>query len=154
MSVEKEYCTEEVAKKIAYEFRMFKYLCDRLEPLYLEAGTFIPGNITMCGTGCSSDEERETSASLESFLLHTRVLYDFFQYKRRDNDNVLAGDFVDNWKTPCPSECKYLLAQKGRLNKALAHLIAQEGRLRRYREDVERNGNSFGGRTTYWQVRG
>jgi hypothetical protein len=50
-------------------------------------------------------------------------LLDFFFYReQRDHDNIIAGDFVEDWGTRRRLECKYLHAKFAMLNKALAHL--------------------------------
>lgn len=126
MTSEKRPCSPEVAKLVVYEMSMFNYLCDKLEPEYEETETFVPGKITWLGTGSSSDEDKqETFALLESLLLHTRVLHDFFypnKKKKPRPDDVLASHFIPDWDTRCPRKPEYIGKQKKRLNKALAHL--------------------------------
>lgn len=121
-------CTPEMAKKVMYEFTMFKFLCGKLRLLAEESGTFLPGEIVELGTSAmSTDEEREVFAQLESLLLHTRVLRDFFFRKPnpRFPDDVIAADFVPDWSTHCPPLGAYLSSREPRLDKALAHLSTE-----------------------------
>ncbi|MCB9924398.1 MAG: hypothetical protein H6822_19625 [Planctomycetaceae bacterium] len=72
------------------------------------------------GTGASP----EFDALLESFLLHVRVLMDFFYGERSGDkaDDVIAADFVAGWNAS-PSE--YLVKLRRPLNKLLAHLTLE-----------------------------
>jgi hypothetical protein len=89
----------------------------------VDLGSVLPGQVSpRVGTGISTDEVREASMVLESFLVHTRVLRDFFCRDRGQPDDVFAGEFVVGWKMPSVSEYGYLFSQKDRLDKALAHL--------------------------------
>jgi hypothetical protein len=120
-----KFCLPDVAEHVNYEFVMFEYLFGKLEPLSHEYELRDPGHIEpRVGTGCASTEQMEVSTLLEAFLLHARVLRDFFFYKGKYKDNVLAGDFVDDWGTRDRSECDYLGSEevKDRMDKALAHL--------------------------------
>lgn len=67
--------------------------------------------------------------ALESFLLHARIIRDFFKSKGRDND-VLARDFL----TPVPRVKMPLLRSRSidaRLNRRLTHLSYSRNRLKR-----------------------
>ena len=124
MTENQEARSEVVAKKVMYEFSMFNFLCDKLRSEYQESETFAPGDVTFVGTASSSiEEDRTTFALLESLLLHTRVLHDFF-YKQRHLDDIVASDFVTEWETWRPQKDEYLgnPDRKDRLDKALAHL--------------------------------
>lgn len=122
MSDEEMYCNEPVARKVVYEFTMFKFLCDKLRSSFEETDSFKPGEVTYFGTGLAIGEnDRTTFALLESLLLHTRVLYHFF-YRSRSFDDVIASDFVPDWESQRPQIDEYLAARKERLNKAVAHL--------------------------------
>jgi hypothetical protein len=124
MAESKDYCNEDVAKKVAYEFEMFQFLCNYLQPESRECATLAPGHVTYVGTGWGGDKQRRlTCALLESFLLHTRVLHDFF-YKKRTRDDVIASDFVPDWERVRPPLDPYLSDpdRRTRLDKALAHL--------------------------------
>ena len=118
------HCSEEVAQAVAYEIMMFGFLKKRVEDSKFEmCGKMVPGQILYLGTG--GPHEEEASSFLESFLLHTRVLYDFFCKPRgpRNPDDVVASDFVPSWETGrSVKQCRYLSAEKDRLNKSLAHL--------------------------------
>jgi len=130
MAVGDTYCNANVAQKVDYEFTMFKFLCERLRLDSQESVTFKPGDVTFVGTGTSTDEDdRTTYALLESLLLHTRVLHDFFYKPRNPNnprtaDDVIASDFVTFWESLRPSKGDYIgnADRKERLDKALAHL--------------------------------
>jgi hypothetical protein len=92
-----QYCTEKTAAKVMYEYTMFTFLYGLLQFRCRESGAFQPGEITYLGTGVESDEDlRTTSALLESYLVHTRVLYDFF-FKAPTRDDIVADHFVDKW---------------------------------------------------------
>ena len=63
-------------------------------------------------------------ATLESFLVHARNLYDFF-FKERKYDDVLVVDFYragDFWSTDQRKACPYIRDNYERLNKSLSHL--------------------------------
>jgi hypothetical protein len=125
MTANRNFCTEKVAKKVLYEIRMFNFLCDEPRLLSRESVTFQPGDVTLVGTGFDSvNEDWRTFALLESFLLHTRVLHDFF-YKRREQDDVIASDFVPDWESRRLAKGEYLKDRKKRLDKAIAHLTLQ-----------------------------
>jgi hypothetical protein len=138
MAEDNTYCNANVARKVVYEFTMFNFLCETLRFDFQESVTFKPGDLTYVGTGGSADEDdRTTYALLESMLLHTRVLHDFFYKPRNPNnprtaDDIIASDFVPEWETLRPSKGEYLghSDRKDRLDKALAHLT-----LRRVKND-------------------
>lgn len=125
-----EYSNEKTAAKVVYEFNMFNFLYERLRSEFMETATFLPGDITYLGTGRPMKcEDRLTFAILESFLLHTRVLHDFFFKSRnsndpKKNDDSVASDFVPDWSSVRPQKGEYLGNKDRfeRLNKALAHL--------------------------------
>jgi hypothetical protein len=87
-------------------------------------GLFLPGKMEFAGTG--TDHE-DMSAMLESLLLHTRVLHDFFcKDSRLKADDILASDFIDTWDAKlAEAKCPYIASRKDRLHKALAHLSTQ-----------------------------
>lgn len=119
-------CTPEMAQKVFYEFTMFKFLHNRLWLLAEESGAFLPGEIVQAGTSLlATDDKREVFAQLESYLLHARVLRDFFFRAPKYPDDVVASDFLPEWSTYCPSLGTYLNGQELRLNKALAHLSTE-----------------------------
>jgi hypothetical protein len=124
MPSDDRFCNEQVAAKVAYEIAMFRFLCGELDLSFQESVDFTPGHVSFVGTGGSEDDERRTSALLESLLLHTRVLLDFFDKTDRCKDDVLASDFVPNWADLRPAPGPYFADEdrKERLNKALAHL--------------------------------
>lgn len=125
MPEDADYCNEQVAKKVAYEHAMFTFLYGELRSRFQETATFQPGDVTYLGTGGepSDGELRETFALLESYLLHTRVLHDFF-YKAPSRDDVVAAHFVPGWEGLRPPLDAYLgdPDRKKRLDKALAHI--------------------------------
>jgi hypothetical protein len=75
------------------------------------------------GTGTNGCED----SMKEVFLLHARVLRDFFnrrrvKLKQYEKTDILAEDFFDEsdqWKSP---PLNYLLEKKTQLDRALAHL--------------------------------
>lgn len=116
---------DSVASTVGYEFKMLKFLHEAIEKRKADK----------VGTGSDPEED----ALLESFLLHARVLRDFF-FKKREaaprtktcpkckeryeippsvNDDVLAEDFLPGWSE---TESDYLKSLNRPLNKLLAHL--------------------------------
>lgn len=121
MSTDKK-CSSEMALKVFYEFTMFEFLFERLRFTENEMPILIPGEMVEAGTSpMATEQRREVLAQLESFLLHVRVLRDFFYTPGRDDD-IVAGHFIANWSKICPTKGRYLKDQKTRLDKALAHL--------------------------------
>jgi hypothetical protein len=119
------YCNAQVAQKVWYEYSMFTFLSELLQSRAFESATFQPGDVTYLGTGTVFDDEylRTTYALLESYLLHARVLHDFF-YKDQSRDDIVAEQFVANWGSLRPVQDAYLGDEdrKKRLDKAVAHL--------------------------------
>jgi hypothetical protein len=116
-------CSLEVAAKVTYEMRMFNHAYNRLVQLEVDMGNIMPGDaMPRVGTGISTEEVLDASAWVESFLIHTRVLRDFFCRGRHKSDDVIAADFVAGWTQPQASDYTYISAQKDRLDKSLAHL--------------------------------
>src|SRR5262245_44535747 len=115
MAAPTKHCGPEVAEVIRDEFWMFHHLYNRLWLACRESEAFSPGVIVLKGTGAGGSTW-EVSAELESYLLHTRVLRDFF-YKttRRESDDVLAEDFIPGWRGICPALGVYLRDNKKRL---------------------------------------
>lgn len=125
MHFHSEYYSERVARQINYEFEMFDFLFGQLNRAFQEsADRFLPGNITTLGKVAIeiSVDERTRFALLESFLLHARVLRDFFYNDRPRDDDIIANHFVSDWKLHRPLELPYLFAHKLHLDKALSHL--------------------------------
>ena len=124
MHTHDEYCNNVVARRVMYEFDMFAYLGKQLDLAHRKStADFVPGDITMMRTGDpANDLSRVTAALLESFLLHTRVLLEFFYKDRPRDGDVLASHFVEHWKVLRSPEPRYLLDHKHQLDKALAHL--------------------------------
>jgi hypothetical protein len=131
------HCSEEVAQLVAYEIAAFDRLSTHLRLSCRESGSFIPEEITLLGTGHGDEDRWELSAEIESLLMHTRVLREFFYYfwdfkekkykSRREknyNDDVIAQDFIPDWIDQCPPIGRYLgdISNKERLDKSLAHL--------------------------------
>jgi hypothetical protein len=125
-----QHCSPEVAEVIAFEIAAFERLSDRLRWPAEESGAFQPFEIQMVGTGHTSEELREMSDRLESLLLHTRVLREFFYYwefrkdraKRQKPDDVIAEDYISDWTSHRPPIGPYLRENKEQLDKSLAHL--------------------------------
>jgi len=118
-----QHCSAPVAAKVVYEIRMFRLAYDKLYQLELDLEHIQPGDVELrVGTGISTDAVRDASVLVECFLLHARVLRDFFCRRRHRTDDVIAKDFVRRWKPPRKTAYKYLLAEKDRMDKALAHL--------------------------------
>ena len=124
MSATIQHGSQEVAQNVVYEITMLRYTYDRLEVMEVDVGHIQPGDVMpRVGTGIDTQEGRAASALVESFLLHARVLRDFFcRSPRPKPDDVIAADFVSGWVPPADSSYPYLASQKTRLDKALAHL--------------------------------
>ncbi|MFH1432387.1 MAG: hypothetical protein ABIG84_04170 [archaeon] len=73
---------EEKIGPVCYEIRMFRRTVARLSNGSLNSQ---PWDIR--------------NAVIESFVIHTRVLLDFF-YGRKTGDDIVATDFVDAWDRP------------------------------------------------------
>lgn len=116
-------CSPEVADKVAYEIRMFRHAYENLVQLQVDMGQILPGDVMpRIGTGISTEEVRHASVLVKCFLIHARVLRDFFCRGRQRSDDIIASDFVNGWTPPSASDYSYVSAQKDRLDKALAHL--------------------------------
>lgn len=106
-----------VVRFVRYEWGMLKSAWDQL-PEEVREGR------GRSGTGHGYDDD----SVIECFLLHARVLRDFYRQRRtalaaHAVTNIVAGDFFDRpeeWTTPALS---YLAAKvKTRLDRALTHL--------------------------------
>jgi len=107
-----------------YDYSMFTFLHGILQTRIREAYAFTPGVVKYVGTGTETDEYlRMTYAFLESYLLHARVLHDFF-YKTQSRDDIVAEHFVGGWDGLKPALHSYLATddRRNRLDKSLAHL--------------------------------
>lgn len=144
------HCSEDVAQVVAYEIAAFDRLCSRLKLAYTESDSFIPEEFSFVGTSHTDDDTWTLSAELESLLVHTRVLREFFYYywdfdkqqykarkKKRHDDDVIAEDFIPDWSDSCPAIGQYLSDHKRRLDKSLAHLST----LRVYYKQIEKRWN-------------
>lgn len=68
------------------------------------------------------------NSTLESFLIHARNICDFFRVRSREDDDVLARDYLG--RTP-RVKLPYIRKNKKRLNKRIAHLSYSRPRLGR-----------------------
>ena len=96
----------DIAKKIKYEWDMLQYCYRRISND--QANADIP----------------EQNLFLEVFLLHARVLKDFF-IRDPSQDDVSVIHFFDDtagWQNIKNTLCPYLIQHQRRLNKYLAHL--------------------------------
>jgi len=126
VTVANTQCRKEVADKVVYEIRMLRHTFKMLKDRDLNLNGMRQGGVMpRVGTGITTEQERDGSAILESFLLHARVLRGFFAGNRDQSDDVLAEDFVPGWVKPQAPAYPYLVAERKRLNKALAHLSAE-----------------------------
>ncbi len=111
----------EVARKICYEIHMLHLAYDRLCQINVETSDIGPDRVDhKLTSGLADQERREASAWLECFLLHARVLRDFFADDPR-TDDVAAIYFVPQWSSDA-AKSELNSVDKVRLNKALAHL--------------------------------
>lgn len=96
----------DIVKKIKYEWDMLQYCYRRISHDQANA------------------DIHEQNLFLEAFLLHARVLKDFFIRDPRQDD-VAAIHFFDDtagWQKIKNTLCPYLRQHQRRLNKYLAHL--------------------------------
>jgi hypothetical protein len=118
-----QHGSEEVATKVVYEITMFRHAFDRLQQLEVDIGHIQPGDVMpRVGTGITTRDVIEASVFVECFLLHARVLRDFFCRCGHKPDDVTADEFVSGWSAPPVSDHHTLHGEKERLDKALAHL--------------------------------
>ena len=118
------YCNATVAKKVMYEYSMLVFLHGILQSRAMESYAFAPGEVKYAGTGAETDDNfRTTYAFLESYLIHARVLHDFF-YKEPIKDDIVAAHFVPDWDHLKPPLHAYLATddRRNRLDKSVAHL--------------------------------
>ncbi len=94
------------------------------EHLYYEYSMFIETSKALTS---KNNDQFQTNILLESFVLHFRVLYDFFypnqstlQGKGERDDDVIATDFFTDWKATDATDM--LKEQRKRADKQLAHL--------------------------------
>jgi len=95
-----------IAKKVQYELSMFRYAYQRMQNEWLDSDSL------------------HRNILLETFLLHARVLRDFFVQNPK-GDDVSASHFYDDpniWISITSNHCTYLQNNRTRLNKYLAHL--------------------------------
>jgi hypothetical protein len=118
-----QHGSEEVAAKVVYEITMLRHAFGALQQLEVGLGYSQPGNVMpRVGTSFGTEKEIEASVFVECFLLHARVLRDFFCRPGPKPDDVTAGEFVSRWSAPPASDYPTLDGEKDRLDKALAHL--------------------------------
>ena len=97
---------EIIAPKVKYEWDMFRWMASRIQNEY------------------QSSPQENRNLLMEDFLLHARVLRDFFVATPKQDD-VSATHFFDDpslWQQTAKELCSYLRANRVRLNKKLAHL--------------------------------
>ena len=97
-----------IAPKVNYEWEMFNFLAKKIESEYKKA------------------PQEEKNLLMEGFLLHVRVLLDFFIGEPK-KDDVSARHFYKDesvWTRESPNLCTYLRDpdHRKRVNKKLAHL--------------------------------
>jgi len=63
----------------------------------------------------------EYNASIESFVIHARILIQFLHSNETKDDTIIASDYCNNWKRPL-KEGDFLLEIKRKANKMGAHL--------------------------------
>lgn len=94
-----------VAPDVEYEFRMFEHAWNRFQE------NTVPG--------------LDNNLCQECFLLHVRVLRDFFIGTRSHPDDVLAEDFFPDpaqWRNVARKLFAFVKKQRNDLNSTLAHL--------------------------------
>lgn len=98
--------TQRIVPKLIYEWEMFCWLEKRIRSHWKAAN------------------QPTKNLLMEGFLLHARVLRDFFGTPRRQDDVSACNFFEDDsgWQTRSKQLCPYLEKNRKRLNKKLAHL--------------------------------
>ena len=95
-----------IAKTVEYEVKMLIATASAINNGHLRGGAI-------------------ENALLEAFLIHTRVLSDFFFLDPKRSDDVSAKHFFNNedtWHPNRKEECPYIEENYERINKALTHL--------------------------------
>ena len=105
MSVNDRFRNEHACQAVAREFRLFHVLTERL---------------------ADDSPQRDDRSLLDSFLLHTRVLRDFFFHEGHRSEDLVAAQFVPNWKLIRPPTTRYLFSHKQRLDQSLGRLTVQQ----------------------------
>jgi hypothetical protein len=125
---------EDVAPRVWYEWRMFKWAYSQLQDFEesTSGGDVVPWIPTteacdpldehlLSYTAGTGGGEPFGSAVLECFLLHARVLAEFLSRDEGRRDDVLAVHFAETPWVP-PEKREYLRENEGRIHKSLAHL--------------------------------
>ncbi len=102
--------TEEIAQKVRYERGMLDWCAQQIA-----LASELPK---------SDANQSRSNLTLEGFLLHARVLRDFFVGPPKKDDDVLAEHFLEEPVPVCTWSCPYLSEHRNRkrLDKLLAHL--------------------------------
>ena len=124
MAVDKSYWSykeiipinlEEKQKLIDYEIWMFRETCRKIVCLGFDSN------------------QVERNLLLESLAIHTRLLINFFYGARKNENDIIAVDFLSDWVILRPELTQILYNAKEKANKQLAHLS-------RWRIKLERDG--------------
>lgn len=102
-----DHRAKNITPKVAYEFKMMEWISDKII------------------SDVRGADEYTKSMLLEVFLLHARILHDFFILDAKRDDDVSAVHFFDDpsvWVSKRDAICTKLKAEQVRLNKKLAHL--------------------------------
>jgi len=95
---------EEIAPEVLYEWNMFEWCANELQK--------------------RPEDYAYRNCLLESFLMHARVLHDFFMFGPKE-DAVSAQDFFDDpstWQIKSRKLCPYLSKERRRLQGMVPHL--------------------------------
>ncbi len=101
---------QKIEQHIEFSFRQIEHMASLIQSKKrgYEEGKLDPG---------------EWSAYVESFAIHTRVLYSFFYEPRRRSDDVIGSDFVPDWDNRRPKASQDLITwAKTKANKQVAHM--------------------------------
>jgi hypothetical protein len=72
--------------------------------------------------GFAGQKSPINNAFLESFGIHARALICFFYAEKPQDDDIIAEDFVSEWRTVRPSITQVLEMARKHANKDIAHL--------------------------------
>jgi hypothetical protein len=109
--IQDRFRSDSACRALAGEFYMFKFLAKRMANR---------------DPASSDDEKTRDRALFESFLLHTRRLRDFFFHEGHRSEDLVAAQFVPNWKLLRPATTRYLHAHKQHLDQSLGRLTVKK----------------------------
>ena len=80
------------------------------------------GLVQGMASGIAGEKNVISNSLVEAFAIHVRILIHFFYSDNPQKDDVIAGHFIENWKTLAPKKTEVLKVAKTRADKEVAHL--------------------------------